>query len=186
MRNIESLDNRIASRLKGLRKERGWSLDELARRCGVSRATLSRLENGEISPTTTVLGQLCAAYEIPMSRLMAMAEEEFSPLIKHSDQSLWSDPENGFIRRSVSPPSGSLVGEVLHCEISKGQRIAYDKPPRVGMEHHLFVVRGRLHMEVDGQSYDLRKGDCLRYKLHGASLFETPSAGGVEYILAIL
>ena len=40
----ESIDQRIAGRLKSLRNERGWSLDELARLSGVSRATLSRLE----------------------------------------------------------------------------------------------------------------------------------------------
>jgi transcriptional regulator with XRE-family HTH domain len=38
-------DRRLAERLRALRGERGWSLDELARRSGVSRATLSRLEN---------------------------------------------------------------------------------------------------------------------------------------------
>ena len=57
-----SIDRRIAQRLRALRTERGWSLDELAQRSAVSRATLSRLENGEVSPTANVLGKLCGAY----------------------------------------------------------------------------------------------------------------------------
>ena len=56
-----SIDKQIAQRLKSLRAERDWSLDELAKRSGVSRATLSRLENAEVSPTASVLGKLCAA-----------------------------------------------------------------------------------------------------------------------------
>ena len=52
----QGLDMRIASRLKGLRQERGWSLDELAGRAGVSRATLSRLENAEVSPRPACWG----------------------------------------------------------------------------------------------------------------------------------
>ena len=52
------LDLRIAGRLKALRAERGWSLDALARRSNVSRATLSRLENAEVSATANVLGRL--------------------------------------------------------------------------------------------------------------------------------
>ena len=48
------LDRRIAQRLKALRLARGWSLDELAGMAGVSRATLSRLENAEVSPTASV------------------------------------------------------------------------------------------------------------------------------------
>ena len=74
------LDQRLAGRLKALRTERGWPLDELASRAGISRATLSRLENAEVSPTASVLGKLCGAYGMTMSRLMRMVEDDFAPL----------------------------------------------------------------------------------------------------------
>src|SRR5882672_8001349 len=99
-----AMDRLIAQRLKDLRAERGWSLDELARRSNVSRATLSRLENAEVSPTTSVLGKLCAAYGLTMSRLMHMVEDDFAPLIRRSMQPVWIDQSIGFRRRSVSPP----------------------------------------------------------------------------------
>ncbi|WP_051556194.1 helix-turn-helix domain-containing protein [Nitratireductor aquibiodomus] len=54
-----TIDQRIAERLRALRQERGWSLEDLATRCGVSRATLSRLENAEVSATANALGRLC-------------------------------------------------------------------------------------------------------------------------------
>ena len=98
-----SIDQLIALRLKSLRAERGWSLDELTRRSNVSRATLSRLENAEVSPTTSVLGKLCAAYGLTMSQLMHMVEDTFVPLIRRSTQAVWRDPAIGFRRRSVSP-----------------------------------------------------------------------------------
>src|SRR5690606_29840490 len=131
-----SFDRRIADRLHGLRGERGWSLDDLAGRTGISRATLSRLENAEVSPTASVLGKLCAAYGLTMSRLMLMVEDGFPPLLRRDAQPLWVDPESGFRRRSVSPPAQSLAGEALECEIGAGVRIVYDEPPRPGLEHH--------------------------------------------------
>src|SRR6476469_3682526 len=103
-----SIDRRIAQRLKDLRTDRGWSLDELAGRSGVSRATLSRLENSAISPTTGMLSKLCAAYGLTMSRLMHMAEDGFAPLIRRHAQALWSDAAIGFKRRAVSPPAQTL------------------------------------------------------------------------------
>lgn len=33
------------------RKERGWSTRELAERSGISKSTINRIENGQISPT---------------------------------------------------------------------------------------------------------------------------------------
>jgi transcriptional regulator with XRE-family HTH domain len=181
-----SVDQLIAQRLKSLRAERGWSLDELARRSNVSRATLSRLENAEVSPTASVLGKLCAAYGLTMSRLMHMVEDDFVPLVHRSAQSIWTDPTIGFRRRSVSPPAQGLAAEVLECELEPGTCITYDRPPRPGLEHHLLLIEGQLSVSIDGQTYDLRPGDCLRYQLFGPSAFATSEQCSAKYILFIL
>lgn len=183
---VPSIDRRIAQRLKALRGERGWSLDTLAQMSSVSRATLSRLENAEVSPTTAVLGKLCAAYGLTLSRLMHMVEDGFAPLIRRAEQPLWEDPDIGFTRRALSPPAQGLAGEALECEIAPGQRIAYDAPPRPGLEHHLVLLEGHLTVTVSGESHALSPGDCLRYQLFGPNAFETPQDSGARYLLFIL
>lgn len=179
-------DQRIAQRLKSLRSERGWSLDELAGKSAVSRATLSRLENAEVSPTANVLGKLCAVYGLTMSRLMRMVEEEFVPLVRRSEQLVWSDASVGFNRRSVSPPAQPLAGEALECALAPGARIAYDAPPRPGLEHHLILIEGGLSVSLDGRNHQLDPGDCLRYQLFGPSAFATGEDCGARYILFIV
>ncbi len=181
-----SLDDRIADRLKALRLERGWSLDDLAAECGISRATLSRLEKSDVSPTASMLGKLCAAYGLSVSRLLAAVEVDFEPLVAREDQPLWEDPETGFKRRSVSPPTDTLAAELLKGELPAGSRIEYGKPPRPGLEHHLLLLEGALEMTIEGTSYNLRPGDCLRYRLFGASVFETKGDRAAKYILAIV
>lgn len=181
-----AIDRQIAQRLRALRAERGWSLDELARLSGVSRASLSRLENAEVSPTASVLGKLCAAYGLAMSRLMRLVEDDFPPLVAAEAQPVWTDPGAGFRRRSVSPPAQRLAGEVLECQLAPGARIAYDVPPRPGLEHHLVLVDGALAVTLDGRTYDLRPGDCLRYQLQGPSAFATSVATGARYFLFLV
>lgn len=180
------VDRQIALRLKGLRAERGWSLDELAKRSTVSRATLSRLENGEVSPTASVLGKLCATYGMTMSRLLRMIEDAFIPLIRQSGQPLWVDPQTGFRRRSVSPPAQSLAAEGLECTLPPGVRIDYAQTPRPGLEHHLLLIDGALTVSVEGQTHHLKHGDCLRYQLFGPSSFETPPGAPARYFLFIV
>ena len=182
----KTIDLRIAERLKGLRGERGWSLDELSKRANISRATLSRLENAEVSATANVLGRLCAAYQLPMSRLIRMVEEGFEPLVRRDAQPLWSDPETGFSRLGVSPPAASLAGEVLQCSLPAGVRLDYDAPPRPGLEHHLLLIEGKLEVTVDGTGHSLVAGDCLRYRLTGPSAFSTPKEQGAKYHLFIV
>lgn len=181
-----SLDRRLAKRLRDLRAERRWSLEELARRSAVSRATLSRLENAEVSPTASVLGRLCAAYGLTMSRLMHMVEDDFAPLVRREAQPMWTDPETGFRRRSISPPARSLAGEALEGALGPGVRITYDAPPRPGLEHHLLLLDGRLEVTIEGRAHALRPGDCLRYQLFGPSAFATPGDSGAHYVLFVL
>ena len=181
-----SIDARLSERLKALRLDRGWSLDELASRSGVSRATLSRLENSAISPTTSLLARLCAAYGLTMSRLMLMMEDDFTPLMSAAMQPVWRDPELGFERRSVSPPAQKLAGEVIACTLKPGARIAYDRPARPGLEHHIYLVAGALQITIDGKTHDLKPGDCLRYRLFGASAFATPDHSPAHYYLFLV
>lgn len=181
-----SIDERIAQRLKSLRLDRGWSLDELSTQCGVSRATLSRLEKAEVSPTAAVLGRLCSVYALTMSRLMAMVETDFTALVPRRAQEVWEDPATGFCRRSVSPPAETLTGEIVECSLPAGTRIAYDRPGCPGLDHHLMVLEGRMHMTVEGNRYRLGKGDCLRYKLFGPSVFETDPGRSARYLLVLV
>jgi len=176
----------LALRLKTLRKSRNWSLDQLAAHTGVSRATLSRIENSDVSPTTKILSALCAVYGLTMSRLMHMVEDSFEPLVRKNKQSLWADTDTGFQRRSVSPPARTLAGEALECSLAPNTHIEYASSPRPGLEHHLIMLEGSLSVRFDDQVHNLWSGDCLRYQLYSASSYTTPEACGAKYILFVV
>ncbi|MCJ8323788.1 MAG: helix-turn-helix domain-containing protein [Rhizobiales bacterium] len=182
----QNLTERIAQRLKSLRLSHNFSLDQLSALSGHSRATLSRIENGDTSPTAAMLGSLCAAYKISLSRLMAMVEADFAPQITKAQQQIWLDPETGLERILISPPSNMLSAEMLKCTLPAGKSIHYAQPTKQGMEHHLYMLSGLLELEVDGQQYSLKPGDCLRYRLFGASQFKTPKTQSATYIITLI
>ncbi|MEV5753115.1 XRE family transcriptional regulator [Actinoallomurus sp. NPDC052308] len=180
------VDARLAARLAELRVEGGWSLEELARRTGVSRSTLSRLERGEISPTAALLGRLCAAYERTMSRLLAEVEADPPQLVRAGEQTVWRDEESGFTRRSVSPPHPGLRGEAIEGLLRPGADISYDGPPVPGLEQHIWVLDGGLEVGANGHTYELREGDCLRFRLWGRSRFRCLGTESVRYALLVV
>lgn len=182
----ENLTDRLAGRLKSLRSEREWSLEQLATHSGVSRATLSRLENADGSPTTDILGKLCSAYGMTLSRLMSMIEDDFAPVVRKNDQDIWEDPESGFTRRVVSPPAGELAGEVISGTLAAGAHLSYEAPTVPGQEHHLIMINGLLEVTVDDAPHVLKSGDCLRYRLHGASSFFNPGKRPAQYFLVLI
>ena len=79
-----------------------------------------------------------------------------------------------------------MAGEVLDCRLEPGVQIAYEAPPRPGLEHHLYVLEGALQVEVNGRVHQLWSGDCLRYQLFGASVFATPADSTAKYLLFIV
>ncbi|MCQ4159404.1 XRE family transcriptional regulator [Roseomonas sp. GC11] len=183
----DPLEARIAARLARLRGERGVPLEQLAERTGISRATLSRLERGEASPTAAMLGRLCTAYGLTLSRLMAEVEEAAPGFIPAAAQACWTDPESGFHRRVVSPPGAGLRGEMIEGRLPPGAVIAYAAAPQAGLEHHIWLLEGALEMMVEGVTHRLSPGDCLRYRLHGPSRFHCPAGGGAaRYVLALI
>jgi transcriptional regulator with XRE-family HTH domain len=144
----ETVDQRIAGRLGTLRGERGWSLEELAERTGISRPTLSRIERGELSPTANMLGQLCAAFGWTLSRLIAEAEGQPASLLRAADQVEWEDPESRYVRRAISPPGAGLRAEMVEVRFPRGASVRFDSSPVPGLEHHLWMLEGTLDLTV--------------------------------------
>ena len=183
---MTQVEQGIARRLAALRADRGWSLDTLAERTGISRASLSRLERCELSPTAAMLGNLCAQYGWTLSRLMAEAENGPPALVRAAEQVTWKDPASGYVRRVVSPPHPHLKGEMVEVLLPAGASVRYDASPLPGLEHHLWVLDGVVNIEVEGAAFRIAKGDCARYVLTGGSRYECKGRRPARYIIALV
>nr|WP_062763396.1 XRE family transcriptional regulator [Falsirhodobacter sp. alg1] len=179
-----SASTALALHLRRLREQHNLTLAMLADRSGLSRATLSRIENAEVSPTAETLGQLASVYALPISQLLAPMEQTFQPVIRRADQAVWHDVNHDFHRRSISPPNGALSIEMIECTLGPEQNITYTAPAIPGHEHHLYVLSGRLEMTVENQTHILGEGDCLRYVLFGPTVFRT-TATPCRYVIVL-
>ena len=83
---VDDLSQRLALRIKLERDGRGWSLAELAERAGVSKATISKIERAEVSPTAVVLVRLASAFDLTLAGLMLRAEGQRERLSRASTQ----------------------------------------------------------------------------------------------------
>ncbi|QDY41429.1 helix-turn-helix domain-containing protein [Candidatus Pantoea soli] len=183
--SVLNTEDRLAARLAELRVQRGWSLDELAMATGISRASLSRIERAETSPTAALLNRLCVAYGLTMSRLLSEVEDETALLLTPDQQPVWQDALSGFRRRTVSPPASHFKAELIEGELRPGARIDYDAPPVQGLEQHIWLQSGALTVTMDAQRWTLQAGDCLRFHLTGRSAFAADAEAGARYMLVV-
>jgi transcriptional regulator with XRE-family HTH domain len=59
----------LGQRVRDLRKERGWTLEQAAGQAGLARSTLSKIENGQMSPTYEALKKLAEGLSISVPQL---------------------------------------------------------------------------------------------------------------------
>ncbi|MGR3542104.1 MAG: helix-turn-helix domain-containing protein [Hasllibacter sp.] len=59
----------LGARVRELRRAQGWTLEQAARASGMARSTLSKIENGQMSPTYDALKKLAAGLGIGMPQL---------------------------------------------------------------------------------------------------------------------
>ena len=59
----------LGARVRELRKERGWTLEQAAGHAGLARSTLSKIENGQMSPTYEALKKLAEGLAISVPQL---------------------------------------------------------------------------------------------------------------------
>ncbi|MCB1388388.1 MAG: helix-turn-helix domain-containing protein [Rhodobacteraceae bacterium] len=59
----------LAERVRNLRKERGWTLEQAAQAAGLARSTLSKIENAQMSPTYDGLKKLAEGLGISVPQL---------------------------------------------------------------------------------------------------------------------
>ncbi|MGH9467562.1 MAG: helix-turn-helix domain-containing protein [Terriglobales bacterium] len=179
-------ERQIARRLAALRREQGWTLEELARRTDISRASLSRIERCELSPTASMLTTLCGQYGWTLSRLMANAEQGSPSIIRRQEQTVWKDPETGYTRRILSPPDRQRKGEMVEIMIPAGASVTVAGYAAPTLEHHLWVLSGTLDLHLDGSSFRLASGDCARFVISGACTFTCRGRRPVRYLTSLV
>jgi transcriptional regulator with XRE-family HTH domain len=176
----------LAARVRLERTSRDWSMDELARRAGVSRAMISKIEREECSPTAVILGRLSGAFGISMSTLLASAESDSRRLLRYEEQQVWTDPETRYVRRSVSPVAGAPL-QLIEVELPPQTKLTFPASAYRFLHQQIWVLSGRLTFWEGPTEHVLRKGDCLQLGSPMECTFENRSASaGCRYLVAVI
>jgi transcriptional regulator with XRE-family HTH domain len=134
----------------------------LAERSSVSKATISKIEREEMSPTAMILVRLAGAFDLTLAGLLLRAEGERERLSRAIDQPVWRDPDTGYLRKQVfSRPDHPL--EVVQVELPAGQRVVFPASSYAHIRQVVWVQVGDLVILEGGKRHVLGAGDCLGF-----------------------
>jgi transcriptional regulator with XRE-family HTH domain len=182
------INQRIADRVRELRAARGYTLDALATRCGVSRSMISMIERGAASPTAVVLEKLAAGLDVSLASLFGGEQEGVpaEPLVRRAQQPKWRDPASGYTRRNLSPPGWPSPIQLVEVNFPPGARVAYETGGRESTVHQqVWVMSGRIDIVAGSELHELHQGDCLAMRLNQPLIFSNPASSAARYIVAL-
>jgi len=156
------LTGALARILQSLRAERGWSLDQLAARSGVSKGVLVALEQGRSNPNLATLARIGDAFGVPVTRLVDVSDE---PVVRitgpEQARVLWRGEAGGTgtIIAATEPP---WAAELWRWALQPGERFGGDAHAPASKEM-AWVESGTVTLTVAGQRYEVTAARCARF-----------------------
>jgi mannose-6-phosphate isomerase-like protein (cupin superfamily) len=160
------------------------SLRELSERSGVSAPMLSQVERGETSPTLQVAARIAAGLELRLSQLLRLDEEGSVTVVRRDERRKGPAGARGHTYEILTPPLPGQRAEISRHSLAPGARTGGPgDPPRhePGSRETALIERGTVRLQCDGQSYELREGDCVTFDADLGHHFENP--GSEEAVL---
>jgi transcriptional regulator with XRE-family HTH domain len=147
----------VAATVRGLRRGRGLSVDQLAARAGVSKGALVALENAAANPNLATLVRIADALGVSVS---ALVERRAPRRVQISDaaatEPLWRGPGGGSARLLLTTPTAAPV-ELWRWHLA-GEEAYESHPHPPGVVETVTVIAGAAVITVDGTGYDLGPG----------------------------
>ncbi|UZD91998.1 helix-turn-helix domain-containing protein [Cognatishimia activa] len=160
----EPLD--LGVRVRELRKARNWTLEQAATQAGLARSTLSKIENGQMSPTYDALKKLAEGLEISVPQL-------FTPPIKGQVNGRMIMTKQG---QGAERITATYEHELLAENLTKKTMLPYrarvrarsmdefDGWVRHDGEEFLYVLTGVIKLYTEFyEPIEMRRGDSAYY-----------------------
>lgn len=149
----------LGGRLRELRLERDWTLDELAERSGLSKPFLSRLEGGSRQPSIAAILTLARVFAVSVGIL-------FEP-VSSDDSCIVVRAKDAAVRQGRG---------ISYAAMSAGSRFSL-QPMRVAVradrvgderfrhegEEWLYVLSGRVKLSLGEREYIIESGDAAHF-----------------------
>jgi transcriptional regulator with XRE-family HTH domain len=161
----------VGSRLRRIRAQREITLMELSDRTGISKSTLSRLENGQRRPSLELLLPLAQAYRVPLDDLVG-APDVGDPRIRLKPRRV-----KGRTILPLTPPGGIQAWKIIIPSTQSSPTLRTHS----GYEW-LYVLSGRMRLILAEDDIVLGVGEAVEFDTTRPHWFGSTGEGPAEVL----
>ncbi len=172
---IERTVSALGAKLAMARAERGWSLAELARRAGVSTASVHKIEKSGMTPTIATLMKVAAALGTSVGSFIDEDVAVTAAIVVRGDERarLYTS-KTGIALDNVSGRYGRyrLAGAEARVE---PLATSGPDPMRHPGEELVYLLEGAMCFTVDGEAIHLEPGDSIHFRTDRPHTWANPA-----------
>ncbi len=172
-----TLEQAIGVQVRAFRRTLDLTVSDLAGAAGISVGTLSKIENGQISPSLSTLQGLATALNVPITALFSAFEEKRGCSFVRAGQGVIIDRRGTKVGHRYEllghALGGDMVVEPYLIELSE-EAEPYNAFRHEGTEL-IYMLTGEVLYRHADRLYHLRPGDTL--------MFDSAAAHGPEQLL---
>jgi transcriptional regulator with XRE-family HTH domain len=169
---VRSLERALGAKIRVIRREKDLSVLDLSNASNISAGMLSKIENGQISPSLSTLQSIASALNVPLSLLFAASEERRDCSFVRAKQGVVIE-RRGTKAGHVYQLLGHVIGGDVVVEpyliTLKEDAEAFTAFQHAGMEF-IYMLTGEVIYRHGDKTYRLRPGDSILFDsgaLHG-------------------
>lgn len=183
---IEHVPVVVGRRVRETRSDRGWTLDQLAERSGVSRRMIVNVEAGTSNASIATMLRLATALRVTLADLVAApAFDETVVVTRSADrEALWRGDGGGAAVLVAAAGTPDML-ELWDWTMASGERYESDAH-RPGTRELLHVLSGQVRLTVGGDSQELRVGDAASYVADVPHAYANTGRRTARFTMAVL
>jgi transcriptional regulator with XRE-family HTH domain len=168
---LDDINEQVAQRLRRLRRTSGMSLEELSKRSGVSRATLSQIETLKTNPTIAVLWKISHGLDVSFAELLGTEAPPSTRLSRAADARYLFSADRTFRSRPLLSNVPGHKVEVYQLQLDP-RAIEQAEPHPDGSYEQIIVTSGKLGLGLGQERYELASNDALLFRADVAHSYE--------------
>ena len=153
----------LGQRIRKIRKEKGITLVEIAKKTGVAQATLSRIETGSMMGTVESHEKIAEAIGVGLAELYSGVDRRYEQIAhtKEQERKVAHHGRNVEVSLLTSESSKKKITPLL-IALQAGAQTQREHNER-GVEKFFYVLEGEVKVKVDKEDYALRAGETLYF-----------------------
>ncbi len=151
----------IGSKILQYRRQKGYTIKELAKKTKLTSSMLSQIERGNANPSINSLRIIAKALDVPLVNFFE-DEDNVENLVVRADQrkKLMMPSNHGFVYESLSPNLSGKIQMVL-LRLNPGEETTESLMSHEGEEAAL-VLEGKAKIYLEDGVFELESGDSIR------------------------